>query len=49
MMQVVEKILQKIYQGKRIGPKEGLALLQSGEFQKVGQAADYVRRQKCPH
>ncbi len=47
-MQVVEKILQKTYQGKRITPEEGLTLLQSGEFQKVGQAADYVRRQKCP-
>jgi cyclic dehypoxanthinyl futalosine synthase len=48
MMQSAEEILKKVYQGKRIGPEEGLALLQSGEFQKVGQAADYVRRQKCP-
>ena len=47
-MQSVEKVLQKVYQGKRIGPEEGVALLQSGEFQNVGQAADYVRRQKCP-
>ena len=47
-MPSVERIVQKIYSGKRISSEEGLVLLGCGEFHKVGQAADYVRHQKCP-
>ncbi|MCZ6486410.1 MAG: dehypoxanthine futalosine cyclase [Acidobacteria bacterium] len=47
-MPSVEKILQKVYREERIDPEEGVVLLRSGELHRVGQAADYVRRQKCP-
>ena len=47
-MPSVEKILQKVYREERIDTEEGVALLRSGELHRVGQAADYVRRQKCP-
>ncbi len=47
-MPSVEKILQKVYREERIDSEDGLVLLGSGELHKVGQAADYVRRQKCP-
>ena len=47
-MPSVEKILQKVNREERIDSEEGLVLLGSGELHKVGQAADYVRRRKCP-
>ena len=47
-MPSVEKILQKVHREERIDSEEGLALLRSGELHKVGEAADFVRRQKSP-
>ncbi|HXK58472.1 MAG TPA: cyclic dehypoxanthinyl futalosine synthase [Acidobacteriota bacterium] len=47
-MALVEKVLRKVYDGIRIGPEEAVGLLKSMELQKIGQAADHVRRLKHP-
>lgn len=41
-------ILEKVQQAARISPEEALALLQSDELQKIGGAADAVRRRLHP-
>lgn len=47
-MKVVDQALEKVFEEKRIGPEEALMLLRSRELQKVGQAADFVRRRYHP-
>ncbi len=47
-MNAVEQILEKIYDGKRLTPAEGLELLRSNELLMTARAADYVRRSKHP-
>ena len=47
-MSPVAAILERVSQGKRLVPEEALRLLQSGELQAVGKAADAVRREKHP-
>ena len=41
-------ILAAVYEGKRLSPDQGVALLRSDELQTIGQAADHVRRLKHP-
>jgi len=48
-MSSVGGILRKVLDGNRISADEAVCLLRSTELQKVGQAADYVRRLKHPH
>ncbi|MFB3904065.1 MAG: cyclic dehypoxanthinyl futalosine synthase [Acidobacteriota bacterium] len=45
-MASVSGVVRKVLKGARITPEEALVLLQSRELQKVGQAADHVRRLK---
>ena len=47
-MTAIDQVLEKVCEGERIGPEEGLTLLRSRELQKVGQAADSVRRRYHP-
>ena len=47
-MNAIDQVLEKVFEGERIGPEEGLLLLRSRELQKVGQAADCVRRRHHP-
>lgn len=47
-MPSVDAVLSTVYEEKRIGPEDALTLLKSREIQKVGQAADFVRRKKHP-
>ncbi len=47
-MNAVEQILEKIYDGKRLTPAEGLDLLRSNELLMTARAADHVRRGKHP-
>ena len=47
-MASVSGVVRKVLEGTRITPDEAVVLLQSSELQKVGQAADYVRRLKHP-
>ncbi len=47
-MKAIDQVLEKVFEGERIGPEEGLTLLRSRELQKVGQAADFVRRRYHP-
>ena len=47
-MKAIDQVLEKVFQGERIEPEEGLMLLRSRELQKVGQAADFVRRKHHP-
>ncbi len=47
-MKAIDQVLEKVFQGERIEPEEGLTLLRSRELQKVGQAADFVRRKHHP-
>lgn len=47
-MASVSGVVRKVLEGTRITPEEAVVLLQSRELQKVGQAADYVRRLKHP-
>ena len=47
-MSSVESVLEKVYQGRRIGPSDALVLMSSSELQKIGAAADHVRRLKHP-
>ena len=47
-MKAIDQVLEKVFRGERIEPEEGLMLLRSRELQKVGQAADFVRRNHHP-
>lgn len=47
-MSLLGSILDRVSAGCRIGPSEALALLRSRELQRIGQAADQVRRRKHP-
>ncbi len=44
----IDSILAKVYGKQRISPEEAGALLRSPELQKIGQAADYVRKKNHP-
>lgn len=44
----LREILAKSARGDRISPDEGMALLKSGDFAQIAQAADSVRRRKHP-
>ena len=44
----VDAVLDKIDGAGRMGPEDALVLLRSRELLRVGQAADSVRRKKCP-
>jgi cyclic dehypoxanthinyl futalosine synthase len=47
-MSSVGAILADVYEGRRLGPAQGAALLRSNELQEIGRAADHVRRLKHP-
>ena len=47
-MKTPESILEGVYRGRRLEPSDALVLLESGEFQQLGQAADRVRRRLHP-
>jgi cyclic dehypoxanthinyl futalosine synthase len=48
-MPPIDPILDRVYRNERIGPEEALLLLESTELQKIGHAADSVRRSKHPN
>ena len=47
-MNAIDQALEKVFAGERIGPEDALMLLRSRELQKVGRAADFVRRKLHP-
>ncbi len=47
-MKAIDQVLEKVFEGERIEPEEGLTLLRSRELQEVGQAADFVRQRYHP-
>ncbi len=47
-MKPTDRVLEKVFEGERIAPEEGLTLLHSRELHKVGQAADFVRQRHHP-
>ena len=47
-MKTPESILEGVYRGRRLEPSDALVLLKSGEFQQLGQAADWMRRRLHP-
>ena len=47
-MNAIDQALEKVFTGERIGPEDALILLRSRELQKVGRAADFVRRKLHP-